>query len=45
MKHTGCEKLVTIGSIKGRYDVHIGEGGGNATIKKLKKLYHSDIYH
>ena len=43
--HTGCDKVVTIGSIEGKYDVYIGDGGGNATIKKLKKLYRNDIYH
>lgn len=43
--HTGCKKAVTIGSIAGKYDVYIGDGGGNATIKKLKKLYRNDIYH
>ena len=43
--HTGCDKVVTIGSIEGKYDVYIGDGGGNATIKKLKKLYRNDVYH
>ena len=43
--HTGCDNVVTIGSIEGKYDVYIGNGGGNATIKKLKKLYRNDIYH
>ena len=38
-QHTDAESIVTIGSIKGEYDVYIGDGGGNATIKKLKKLY------
>ncbi len=33
------EKIVTFGSVPGKYDVFIGDGGGNATIKKLKKLY------
>lgn len=42
--HTGCEKVVTIGSIKGKYDLYIGDGGGNSTIKKIKKLYRNDIY-
>ena len=37
--HTNAESIVTIGSIRGKYDVYIGDGGGNATIKKLKKLY------
>ena len=44
-KHTGCKKTVTIGSIEGKYDVYISDGGGNVTIKKLKKLYRNDIYH
>ena len=43
--HTGCDNVVTIGSIEGKHDVYIGDGGGNATIKKLKKLYRNDIYH
>lgn len=43
--HTGCDKVITIGSIVGKYDVYIGDGGGNATIKKLKKLYQNVIYH
>ena len=37
--YTGAEKIVTIGSIKGEYDVYISDGGGNASVKKLKKLY------
>ena len=36
--HTDTERIVTIGSIREKYDVYIGDGGGNATIKKLKKL-------
>ena len=36
--HTDTERIVTIGSIREKYDVYIGNGGGNATIKKLKKL-------
>lgn len=43
--HTDAESMVTIGSIKGKYDVYIGDGGGNATIKKLKKLYHHSSVH
>ena len=34
------EKVVTFGSIPGAYDVYIGDGGGDATVKKLKKLSH-----
>ena len=43
--HTGCKRVVTIGSIEGKYDVYIGDGGGNSTIKKIKKLYRNDVYH
>ena len=38
-EYTKAEKVVTFGSIKGEYDVYIGDGGGNATVKKLKRLY------
>ncbi|MGN0584394.1 MAG: HAD hydrolase family protein [Ruminococcus sp.] len=38
-EHTGAEKTVTFGSIKGEYDVYINDGGGNSVVKKLKKLY------
>ena len=34
------KKVVTFGSIPGAYDVYIGDGGGDATVKKLKKLSH-----
>ncbi|MBQ8135712.1 MAG: HAD hydrolase family protein [Clostridia bacterium] len=44
-EHTGAEKVVTFGSIKGEYDVYIHDGGGNATIKKLKKLYRNGSLH
>lgn len=44
-EHTGIEKIVTFGSIKGEYDVYINDGGGNATIKKLKKLYRNGSVH
>ena len=43
--HTDAKKAVTFGSIKGKYDVYIGDGGGNATVKKLKKLYRNDVMH
>ncbi|MGN0605405.1 MAG: HAD hydrolase family protein [Oscillospiraceae bacterium] len=40
LKHlTGTDKTITFGSIKGEYDIYIEDGGGNNTIKKLKKLY------
>ena len=42
--HTDAKRVVTFGSIKGEYDVYIGDGGGNTTVKKLKKLYKNDIY-
>ena len=38
-EYTGINKTVTFGSIEGAYDVYIWDGGGNATIKKLKNLY------
>ena len=38
-ENTGIKKAVTFGSIAGAYDVYISDGGGNATIKKLKKLW------
>ena len=38
-EHTRAKKVVTFGSIQGQYDVYISDGGGNSTIKKLKKLY------
>ena len=38
-EYAGVEKVVTFGSIMGRYDVYINDGGGNATVKKLKKIY------
>ena len=44
-EHTGCENVVTFGSIKRKYDVYICDDGGNATVKLLKKLYRNDIYH
>lgn len=36
---TNAEKTVTFGSIKGEYDVYIEDGGGNNTVKRLKKIY------
>jgi hypothetical protein len=38
-EYTKAENVVTFGSVKGEYDVYIGDGGGNATVKKLKRLY------
>ncbi len=40
-EYTGAEKAVTFGSIRGKYDVYINDGGGNATVKKLKKICRS----
>jgi hypothetical protein len=37
-EYAGVEKIVTFGSIKGKYDIYINDGGGNATVKKLKKI-------
>ena len=44
-EYTGADRTVTFGSIKGEYDVYIGDGGGNATVKKLKKLWRSSSPH
>ena len=40
-EYAGADKIVTFGSIKGKYDVYINDGGGNATVKKLKKICRS----
>ncbi|MBP0973438.1 MAG: FUSC family protein [Oscillospiraceae bacterium] len=37
-EQTEIKKAVTFGSIPGAYDVLIDDGGGDATVKKLKKL-------
>ena len=34
-EHTGCENVVTFGSIKRKYDVYICDAGVNATVKLL----------
>ena len=44
-EYTGMEKVLTFGSIKGEYDVYIGDGGGNATVKRIKKLYRHSVFH
>ena len=41
-EYAGAEKIVTFGSIRGKYDVYINDGGGNATVKKLKKICRSN---
>lgn len=38
-KLTSSEKAVTFGSIRGAYDVYIKDGGGNNTVKMLKRMY------
>ena len=37
-EYAEAEKVVTFGSIRDKYDVYINDGGGNATVKKLKKI-------
>lgn len=37
-EYADADKVVTFGSIRGKYDVYIDDGGGNATVKKLKKI-------
>ncbi|MBR5683206.1 MAG: HAD hydrolase family protein [Ruminococcus sp.] len=37
-EYADADKIVTFGSIRGKYDVYINDGGGNATVKKLKKI-------
>ncbi|MBP5362748.1 MAG: HAD hydrolase family protein [Ruminococcus sp.] len=37
-EYAGAEKIVTFGSIRGKYDVYINDGGGNATVKRLKMI-------
>ena len=37
-EYAGVKKIVTFGSIRGKYDVYINDGGGNGTVKKLKKI-------
>ena len=43
-EYAGVEKIVTFGSIKGKYDVYINDGGGNATVKKLKKICRAHLH-
>ena len=40
-EYVGAEKTVTFGSIEGEYDVYVGDGGGNATVKGLKRIHRS----
>ena len=40
LKDFTCIKAaITFGSVKGECDVLIDDGGGNATVKKIKKIY------
>ena len=39
---SGIRDAITIGSVKGECDVLITDGGGNATVKKIKKIYRGD---
>lgn len=36
---TCIKEAITFGSVKGECDVLIDDGGGNATVKKIKKIY------
>ena len=38
----GIRDAITIGSVKGECDVLITDGGGNATVKKIKRIYRGD---
>ena len=45
LKEFTCIKnTITFGSIKGEYDVLIDDGGGNDTVKKIKKIYRNSAY-
>lgn len=37
-EYAKAEDVITFGSIKGQYDVYINDGGGNGTVKRLKKI-------
>lgn len=39
---THVKDTLTIGSVKGECDVLISDGGGNATVKKIKRIYRGD---
>ena len=41
-KYINTDRIVTLGSLKEEYDVYICDGGGNKTIKTIKKLYQND---
>lgn len=44
-EYTGSSKAITFGSERGDYDVLIYDGGGNATVKKIKKIYLDGDYN
>ena len=45
LKEFTCIKnAITFGSVKGEYDVLIDDGGGNATVKKIKKIYRNGAW-
>lgn len=37
-EYAEAEDVITFGSIKGQYDVYINDGGGNGTVKRLKRI-------
>ncbi len=37
-EYAKVDEAVTFGSIEGQYDIYINNGGGNGTVKKLKKI-------
>ena len=39
---SGIRDAITIGSVKGECDVLITDGGGNSTVKKIKRIYRGD---
>lgn len=44
-EYTGVKKVITFGTERGEYDVLIYDGGGNATIKRIKKIYLNGDYN
>ena len=41
-EYSGASDVITFGSVKGEYDVYINDGGGNSTVKRIKKIYKGD---
>ena len=37
-KYAHADKVITFGSIRGKYDIYINDGGGNKTVKIIKKI-------